>query len=135
MPNPTHLRIVYVVEGDVSIREGLSRLMDSLGLEARPCESVADFLERSKGTLAACVLLDICAVRQCEASARAALQAAAEVLPVIALSSSDDPAAQRLARACGAHSFFRKPVDAAALLDAIDWAMQVDAGRSPRHDH
>jgi len=51
---------------------------------------------------------------------------------VIALSSSDDPTARHLARELGAQSFFRKPVDAAALLDSIEWVMQGD-GRSTQN--
>ena len=117
MPKSAALRIVYVVDGDASVREGMSRLMDSAGLEARPCASVPEFLDQARGMHVACVLLDIWGARQCE-------------MPVIALSSSDDPAARQLARELGAQSFFRKPVDAAALLDAIEWVMQGD-GRSP----
>ena len=78
-------------------------------------------------------LLDVWGARQCEAAVRNALLAVAKVLPVIALSSSDDPTARHLARELGAQSFFRKPVDAAALLDSIEWVMQGD-GRSTRNE-
>ena len=130
MPKSAALRIVYVVDGDASVREGMSRLMDAAGLEARPCASVPEFLDQARGMRVACVLLDVWGARQCEAAVRNALLAVAKVLPVIALSSSDDPTARHLARELGAQSFFRKPVDAAALLDSIEWVMQGD-GRSP----
>ena len=130
MSKSASVRIVYVVDGDASVREGMSRLMDAAGLEARPCASVPEFLDQARGMRVACVLLDVWGARQCEAAVRNALLAVAKVLPVIALSSSDDPAARQLARELGAQSFFRKPVDAAALLDAIEWVMQGD-GRSP----
>lgn len=124
-------RIVYVVDGDASVREGMSRLMDSAGLEARPCASVPDFLDQARGMRVACVLLDVWGARQCEVAVRNALLAVAKVLPVIALSSSDDPTARHLARELGAQSFFRKPVDAAALLDSIEWVMQGDGRSAP----
>ena len=129
MSKSASVRIVYVVDGDASVREGMSRLMDSAGLEARPCASVPEFLDQARGMRVACVLLDVWGARQCELAVRNALLAVARVLPVIALSSSDDPTARQLARELGAQSFFRKPVDAAALLDSIEWVMQGD-GRS-----
>jgi DNA-binding response OmpR family regulator len=49
-------------------------------------------------------------------------------LPVIALSARDDPQARRTARELGARAFFRKPVDAAALLDSINWVTRRDRG-------
>ncbi|MDL9997517.1 response regulator [Variovorax sp. J22P240] len=131
MPKPAALRIVYVVDGDASVREGLSRLMDSAGLEARPCASVPEFLGQARGMGVACVLLDVWGARECEATVRTALHAVAKVLPVIALSSSDDPIARRLAKEMGAQSFFRKPVDGAALLDSIEWVMQGDGHSAP----
>jgi FixJ family two-component response regulator len=101
--------------------------MDSAGLEARPCASLAEFLEQADNLPAACALLDVGGARQYQAALRDALLAVAKVLPVIALSSSDDPMARSLARDLGAQFFFRKPVDGAALLDSIDWVMQGDA--------
>jgi|KBSMisStandDraft_5_1062788.scaffolds.fasta_scaffold647990_1 FixJ family two-component response regulator len=132
MSKSASVRIVYVVDGDASVREGMSRLMDAAGLEARPCASVPEFLDQARGMRVACVLLDVWGARQCEAAVRNALLAVAKVLPVIALSSSDDPTARHLARELGAQSFFRKPVDAAALLDSIEWVMQGD-GRSTQN--
>ena len=131
MPKSSALRIVYVVDGDASVREGLSRLMDSAGLEARPCASVPEFLGQARGMRVACVLLDVWGARDCAAATRTALHAVAQVLPVIALSSSDDPTARRLAKEMGAQSFFRKPVDGAALLDSIEWVMQGDGRNAP----
>jgi FixJ family two-component response regulator len=132
MSKPDALQIVYVVEGDASVREGLARLMDSAGLEARPCATVPEFLMRACGMRIACVLLDVWIARDCEAAVRGELLAVAKVLPVIALSSRDDPATRRLARELGAQSFFRKPVDGAALLDSIEWVMQSDGRNAPQ---
>lgn len=131
MPKSTAQRVVFVVDSDASVREGLSRLMDAAGLEARPCASVPEFLGQAVGTRVACVLLDVRTARDCEAAVGAALHTVAKVLPVIALSSSDDPTARRLAKQMGAQSFFRKPVDGAALLDSIEWVMQGDGRSAP----
>ena len=116
-------RIVYVVDRDESVRAGLRRLMDSADFEAHPCASVQEFLESAHWRQAACVLLEVSMLKDCDAAVNAALRSVAEVLPVIALSASDNDADSDLARALGARSFFRKPVDAAALFDAIEWAV------------
>lgn len=131
MKKPGPLRIVYVVDSDPSVREGLSRLMDSANLEARPYACVSELLRQSCWMHVACILLDVSLLRDCDVALRSALHAVADVLPVIALSADDDSAASSLAREVGARSFFHKPVDAAALLDAIEWAMQND-GQSRR---
>ena len=120
------MRIVYVVDGDASVREGLSRLLESAGLEAMPCASVEDFLVRVQAHQPVCVLLDVSGVWERDASVRASLHSVARTLPIIALSSSDGTAARRRAREMGARHFFHKPVDAAALLDSIDWVAHVD---------
>ena len=44
-------------------------------------------------------------------------------LPVIVVSASDDEPIREHVRELGAVSFFRKPVDDQALLDAIWWAI------------
>jgi FixJ family two-component response regulator len=51
------------------------------------------------------------------------------MLPLIALSAADDASAQRTADELGARAFFRKPVDAAALIDSIDWAIRKNKVR------
>lgn len=130
MSKPARARIVYVVDGDASVREGLSRLMDSAGLEPRPCASVREFVGQANGMHGACVLLDIGGARQCQPALRNALHALAKLLPVIALSPDDDPQGRALARDLGAQYYFRKPVDGAALLDAIDWAMHDGTRRA-----
>ena len=44
-------------------------------------------------------------------------------IPVIAISAHDDEETREHAKELGAASFFRKPVDDQALLDAIWWAI------------
>lgn len=123
MSKPGGLRTVYIVDEDAAVREALARLMDSSGLEARPCASLAQFLLQARGIHVACVLLDVTCTHDSDLALRTALQSVASVLPMIALSSSDDPSVRHLARTLGARSFFQKPVDGAALLDSIEWLM------------
>ena len=129
MPKSELARVVYIVDSDASVRQGLSRLVDSAGLESVPCDSIEAFLGQTPGTRSACALLEVAGLRQCEPAAWSRLRAMAAAVPVIALSAHDDPAMRRLAQEFGAEAFFRKPVDAAALLDSIDWVTRAERTR------
>ncbi len=129
MPKSELACVVYIVDSDASVRQGLSRLVDSAGLESVPCDSIEAFLGQTPGTRSACALLEVAGLRQCEPAAWSRLRAMAAAVPVIALSAHDDPAMRRLAQELGAEAFFRKPVDAAALLDSIDWVTRAERTR------
>jgi FixJ family two-component response regulator len=121
--------VVYIVEADESVRQGLARVVDSAGLESTPCASIDAFLSEKPAREAACALIDVAGLRDCRAPAWSRLRAMAAAMPVIALSARDDPATRRLARDLGAAAFFRMPVDAAALLDSIEWVTHADGAR------
>jgi two-component system response regulator TtrR len=126
-------RIVYVVEPDASVREGLQRLVESHGLEARPCDCLNQFLQLASQAAGACALLDLSSRELGDPVLRSQLSALAALLPVIALSVRDDAGTRRLARELGARAFFRKPVDAAALLDSIEWLARPEALPGDHH--
>jgi FixJ family two-component response regulator len=128
-PNPVSARVVYIVDGDASVRQGLSRLLDSAGLETMSCDSLDAFLSQTPGPNCACAVLDVSSPRLRETGLHARVRAIAAKVPVIALSARDDPETRRIARELGAEAFFRKPVDGAALLDSIDWVTRAE-GRS-----
>ena len=119
-------RLIYIVEGDDSVRQGLARLVDAACLESRPCASVEAFLSEAPASRAACAVLDISGLRGSPAGVWSRLRTVAATLPVIALSTGDDPATHRMARDLGARALFRMPVDAGALLDSIDWVSHTD---------
>jgi FixJ family two-component response regulator len=119
-------RVVYVVDTDESVRQGLARLVDSAGLESTPCDSVEAFLGQTPGKHVACAVLDVSDPRLEDRPLRSRLRAMAAAIPVIALSVRDDAETRRVARELGAQAFFRKPVDAAALLDSIDWVTRAE---------
>jgi FixJ family two-component response regulator len=131
MPRGSIAGVVYVVDADASVRQSLARLVDSAGLEARPCDSADAFVREPRSERPACALVDVSALVLSEPASWSHLRAAAQTIPVIALSAADDPATRRMARELGAQAFFRKPVDAAALLDSIDWVMRAEAPGSP----
>lgn len=120
-------RVVYIVETDASVRQSLARLVDSAGLESRPCDSVDEFLRQMPAGSDACALLEVLSPGLRDPMVRSRLRAIVATVPIIALSARDDRETRRLAREIGAQAFFRKPVDAAALLDSIDWTTRAEA--------
>ena len=121
--------VVYIVDTDRSVREGLARVLDSAGLESTPCESLEGFLRQAPGASAACAVLDISVLHEGQDAVLSRLRGLAATIPIIALSAHDDAPTRRLARELGAAAFFRKPVDAAALLDSIAWVTRAEAAR------
>ena len=118
--------MICIVEGDESVSRGLVRLIESAGLEATVCDCVEKLLGHAEHGEANCALLDLSGQDLREPALRSRLRALSATLPVIALSARDDESTRRLAREVGARAFFRKPVDAAALLDSIGWLAEPD---------
>lgn len=119
---------IYVVDDDESVRKALTRVMRGAGLQCRTFASGNDFLREVPPTANGCVVLDISMPEMTGLELQAKLKSNGYQLAVIMLSVMDEPETRERARALGAVSFFRKPVDNHALLDAIQWAV----GASPQ---
>ncbi len=113
--------MVYIVDDDESVRKGLSRLIRSAGFEPRAYSSSELFLTEVGADDRGCVLLDITMPRVSGHEVQERLTARHVGLPVIAVSARDDEETRHRAHELGARFFLRKPVDAQALLDAVDW--------------
>jgi FixJ family two-component response regulator len=119
-------RTLYIVDTDCSVRESLSRLATSAGFAPRPCECAETFIGAAQAGNAACALVDLSDAGLRKPEVRARLSMVATWLPMIALSAGDDALTRATARELGARAFFRKPVDAAALLDSIAWVTRIN---------
>ncbi len=120
--NAAQTTVVYIVEGDESVRNSLERLLHAAGMEPRAYESPRRLVEEMRAEPRACLLLDMTLVGITAPELRTRLREHEMVLPVIAVSVRDDVLVRRSARELGAMLFLQKPVDAQALLDAIEWA-------------
>jgi FixJ family two-component response regulator len=115
--------VVYVIDDDESVRSALVRLLRSADLQAEAFSSVGEFLNSPKQKQNACILIDIRMPGSTGFDLQQKLAASDMRIPVIVISASDDAQIRERARELGAVSFFRKPVDDQALLDAIWWAI------------
>lgn len=119
---------VHIVDDDESVRKGLSRLMRSAGIESHAYASPESFLAETHDEGHACIIMDITMPRMSGLEFGAKLKEKKIALPVIAVSARDDDETRHLARDLGVRFFLRKPVDDQALLDAISWVVDGDAG-------
>jgi DNA-binding NtrC family response regulator len=119
--NPNGL--VYVVDDDVSVREGLASLVSSAGLVARTAGSGKEFLGMERPDVPSCLVLDI------ELPDLSGLELQQEFLkcgiriPIIFLTGHGDIPMTVRALKAGAANFLTKPVDDEALLNAIRESM------------
>jgi len=114
---------VYVIDDDDSVRRAFERLLRSADFNVETFPSGKEFLCSAKQDKNACILAD---VRMPGLSGFDLLERLASEgirIPVIAISAHDDAETREHAKVLGAVGFFRKPVDAQALLDAIWWAL------------
>ena len=109
----TNVKCVFVLDDDPSARKGLARLLRTAGHEVCAFASANEFLEALGTEVCGCLVLD----------ARMPGPSGID-LPIIVISADDDSETRAQAKKLNAEGFFRKPVDATALLDAIDWAMR-----------
>jgi FixJ family two-component response regulator len=122
--------MIYILDDDQSVRTNLARLMRSAGFPSEAFASAEDFLAAAGTLEPGCLLLDITLPGQSGLQLQAELNRRRVKLPVIAVSARDDAETRDLARQLGARYFFRKPVDAQALIDAIQWVQEPAAGRA-----
>ena len=114
---------VYVIDDDESVRRAFGRLLRSASLDAETFSSAEEFLSSAKQDKNACILIDIRMPGLSGFDLQEKLTSEGIRIPVIAISAHDDEETREHARELGAVSFYRKPVDDQALLDAIWWAI------------
>jgi FixJ family two-component response regulator len=115
--------MVYLIDDDASVRKAFGRLFRSANLDAKTFSSAEEFLNSPKQEENACIILDIRMPGLTGFDLLERLTTEGIRIPVIAVSAHDDAETREHAKALGAMSFFRKPVDDQALLDAIWWAI------------
>ena len=127
--------MIYIVDDNDSVRTSLARLMRSVGLPAQIFASAEEFLAVAGTLQPGCLLLDITLPGVSGLQLQAELNRRPVKLPVIVVSARDEADTRDVARRQGAHYFFRKPVDAQALIDAIQWVLDpaVQHTAEPQH--
>ena len=127
-PSPRTVRtgdrcITYIIDDDASVRVALERLLIAAGQSVRAFPSAQAFLASGVSADGACLIVDVMMHGLSGLDLCEKLQADGVHAGFIVVTAHDTPEARRKAREAGALAYFRKPVDAQALIDAIEWAL------------
>ena len=114
---------VFVVDDDPDVRQALNRLLRSAGWQVETFADAQSFLGSGTGNRVGCILLDVNMPGMTGPELHAHLRAAGAGLPVIYLTGQCSVSIGVRAMKNGAVDFLEKPVDADALLPAIDLAV------------
>jgi FixJ family two-component response regulator len=115
---------VYVVDDDASVREALTRLLRSAGWGVAAFADGDAFLAGIDESRPGCLLLDVTMPGLTGPQVHDALRARGLALPVIFLTGNGSVSDGVRAMKHGALDFMEKPVDADALLPAIEEAVR-----------
>jgi two-component system response regulator FixJ len=114
---------VYIVDDEPSVRHALARLMRSAHMTAHVFASVDEFMDASVTDENACVISDVRMPGNGGLELLALLIRAGRKIPVIIITANDTQELRDMAKRLGAAAYFRKPVDAQPLLNAIATAL------------
>ena len=125
--------IVFVIDDDALIRDGIHSLIKSIGLRVETFSSAQDFMLAKRPDAPACLVLDVRMPGLNGLDLQRKLNDANIHLPIIFITGHGDIPMSVRAMKEGALEFLTKPVRGQDLLDAVQKAVAHDRGlRSER---
>jgi FixJ family two-component response regulator len=121
--------MVYVVDDDRLIREMLSSLFRSVGLQVRLFESAQELLQSELEDAPSCLVLDLRMPRLSGFDLQAELAKSNTRIPIIFLTGHGDVSTSVRAMKAGAVDFLTKPFHEQEMLDAVTAALERDQQR------
>ncbi len=121
--------IVYLIDDDESVREGMADLLRSVGHQVQPFGSAQEFLDSARPDAAGCIVLDVRLPGQSGLEVQRTLVQSNIHLPVIFVSAHGDIPMSVRAIKSGAIEFLTKPVHEQQLLDAVQGGIERDRAR------
>lgn len=116
---------VYLIDDDRDVREGLSFLMVTSGLDVRGFESGTAFLDTLPMLSPGCLVMDIRMPQLTGLHLQERLNAAGCDWPAIIITGHGDIEACRRAFRSGAVDFLTKPIDEQVLLGSVKCALSL----------
>lgn len=111
--------IVYIVDGDASVRRSVRSLFGVFGFEVRDYASAEAFLEHFCGTRPGCVITEERLDGMSGLQLQRQLQQLGAVLPVIIMTSDVDAGLSTQATQTGVRALIQKPFVDRILLDRV----------------
>jgi FixJ family two-component response regulator len=118
--------IVFVIDDDQLIRDGIKSLIRSIGLRVEAFNSAADFMQAKRPDTAACLILDVRMPGLNGLDLQNLLREANIHIPIIFITGHGDIPMTVRAMKEGAMEFLTKPVRGQDLLDAVQKAIARD---------
>lgn len=114
---------VFIVDDDDGVRDGLKAMLESEDISVEVYANGRDFLDSYEPSHGGCLLLDLNMPVMSGQQVLDALARKGATLPVIIITSVDDPRVKAHTLQAGAVEVLEKPLDHCKLLDAIQRAM------------
>ncbi len=118
--------LVSVVDDDESVRESLPDLLREMGFTARAFPSAKEFLESDAVLRTGCLILDLAMPGMTGPELQRELKRRQIQTPIIFITGYQDEAVRRGTIDQGAVECLLKPFTDAALLNALNAALQVE---------
>src|ERR1700744_2051738 len=116
--------IVIVIDDDAGIREGLSDLLESMGMGVRTYVAVHDFLQDGLPDAPCCLILDVRLPGQSGLELQQRLTSAGVNVAMIFITGHADVQMSVRAMKAGAMEFLSKPFRDQELLDAVQLSIE-----------
>ena len=125
--------IVFIIDDDISVRDGISDLLRSVGLDAHTYGSTQEFVSSKRPDASGCIILDVRLPGRSGLDFQQTLRELGIRLPVIFITGHGDIPISVRAMKSGAIEFLTKPINEQQLLDAVHAAIELD--RANRQDN
>jgi FixJ family two-component response regulator len=126
--------VIAIVDDDPSVREGLSSLIRSAGLQIETFVSAQEFLDRPVAEAPSCLVLDLQLPGLSGLDLQKKMAEAGLEIPIVFLTGHGDIPASVQAMKAGAVEFLTKPFDEQDLLRAIQEAVERDRRNRQHHE-
>ncbi len=123
--------MIAVLDDEPELRKALRRLLVSQGFRVVEYESGEALLAALDSQPLGCLLLDLHMPRVNGFDVLKDFQSRHRALPVVVLTAHDEPGTADRARALGACSYLKKPVDKLTLFSAIQAALATRHSPKP----
>jgi len=130
-PLPESKAIVFVVDDDLSVRQGLERLLHAAGWTVETFASAQEFLAHRRENVPSCLVLDVGLPGLSGLDLQKRILEANREIPIVFITGHEDVPTSVRAMKAGAVEFLVKPFSEEDLLDAIQLAIKRD--QSARH--
>jgi FixJ family two-component response regulator len=128
------LPMVFVIDDDASLREALSRLFRSVGLQVKTFPSAPEFLQGKLPDVPSCLVLDVRLPGLSGLDFQSELAKANIDIPIVFMTGHGDIPMTVRAMKAGAIEFLPKPFRDQDMLDAVQIGLERDRDRRKNAD-